>query len=57
MPGRYERDHDSAADTSRTTHETFGKLRSLLDELTTQLDRLEKQVNPTEKGGNGDTAR
>ncbi len=50
MPGRYERDHDFDEDASRETYETFGKLRSLIDDLAKQVDRLEKQMNPGQKG-------
>lgn len=50
MPDKYERDHDSFEDTLRKTHETVGKLRTLLDDLASHINDLETEIKPRRKG-------
>ncbi|MEV6555859.1 hypothetical protein AB0M22_09095 [Nocardia sp. NPDC051756] len=50
MP-KYERDHDNVEDTLRQTHETVGKLRTLLDDLATHINDLETEINPCRRDG------
>ncbi|WP_157227452.1 MULTISPECIES: hypothetical protein [Nocardia] len=51
MPDKYMRDNDSIENTLRQTHETVGRLRTLLDDLAHQINDLESEIKqPREKG-------
>jgi hypothetical protein len=51
MADKYERDDDRIEQTLKLTHETVGKLTTLLDVLATQITDLESELRPRKKGG------
>lgn len=44
MPDKYERTHDSLEATLRDTHETVGRLKALMDDLTLKIDELKGET-------------
>lgn len=50
MP-RYERDHDSLEETLKETHETVGRLQTLLNDLTARIDELKSETGPRQQKG------
>lgn len=44
MPDKYERENDSAEDTLSAVHETVGRIKALADELSTYVDKLNKEM-------------
>lgn len=54
MPDKYERDDDRVDELLRDTHETIGRLRTLLGVLGNQITDLEDQVRPCSREGKHD---
>lgn len=50
MP-KYERDNDSLEATLKETHETVGRLTTLLNNLTVQINILKQETGPHQQKG------
>jgi hypothetical protein len=46
MPGRYERDNDNIELVLRETHETAGRLMTLIESLTAYVNELQSETRP-----------
>jgi len=52
MP-RYERDNDQIERVLKDTHETVGRLRTLIEDLSSHINDLENEINPPRFRGKG----
>lgn len=45
MPDKYERENDSAQDTLLAVHETVGRIKALIDDLSTYTTKLDIELS------------